>query len=280
MAVENPNVQKTSELRDYLILFLQNKFLVVSIFLICSILAGVYAYTAIDIYSANGSLRVSIPKSNVLSAPLLPEFQDYGTDRYIANEIEVLKSITLREIAAKSILDSFSSVSKNDSFYVLFANPKRKQDGTISYSSLVKSLSSLVDIEQKRGLDIITLKSESPSPFEAALIVNSYIGAYLKFNLETNRTQLTLARKFLEDQRKEKQGKLTLSEDSLKRYQEAGNIAILDEQARALVDQLSQFESQMNGAEIDARSRQLALNDFRMKLAKQDEKLAQYIQNL
>ncbi|MBM3713767.1 MAG: hypothetical protein FJW56_10110, partial [Actinobacteria bacterium] len=223
MAVENPNVQKTSELKDYLILFLQNKFLVVSIFLICSILAGVYAYTAIDIYSANGSLRVSIPKSNVLSAPLLPEFQEFGTDRFIANEIEVLKSITLREIAAKSILDSFKSVSNNDSFYVLFTNPKRKQDGPVSYSSLVKSLSSLVDIDQKRGLDIIILKSESPSPYEAALIVNCYIGAYLKFNLETNRTQLTLARNFLEEQRKEKQGKLASSEDSLKRFQEAGN---------------------------------------------------------
>jgi len=280
MDFNQDSTQPKSELRDYLILLLQNKLIVFSIFLVCLIVGIIYAYTAIDIYTTEGSIKISLTKTNLLSGPLLPEFQEFGTDRYIANEIEILKSYTLREIAAKSITDSFNNADKKYFFSKIYKDPKKPDEGILQQDNIIKMLESVVSIDQKRGLDIVILKGESPSAYEAALFVNCYIDAYYKFNLRANREQLTLARDFLEEQRKEKYDKLNRSEDALQKYLESGNIASLDEQARTLVDQLAQFEAQMNAAEIEAKSKQIALEDFQKKIAKQDERLAQYIKNL
>lgn len=61
-----------------------------------------------------------------------------------------------------------------------------------------------VQIEQKRGLDIIDISVESKEPQEAALIANVYAVEYLKYNLEISRDQLIFIREFLDGQRKEK----------------------------------------------------------------------------
>ena len=46
----------------------------------------------------------------IMDAPLLPEFSDFGNDRFIANEIEILKSYRLREIVANAFIDSFNNL--------------------------------------------------------------------------------------------------------------------------------------------------------------------------
>jgi len=224
MNFNQDRTQNQSELRDYLILLLQNKLIVFSIFLVCLVLGLFYAYNSIDIYSAEGSLKISLAKTNVLSGSLLPEFQEFGTDRYIANEIEILKSFTLREIAARSILDSFNNNKNKNLFSKIYKDPKNLSKGAQESNILIKMLSSVIDVDQKRGLDIVLIKGESPSAYEAALFVNCYIDAYYTFNLKSNREQLTLAKKFLEEQRKEKLDKLNQSEATLQKYLESGNI--------------------------------------------------------
>ena len=50
----------------------------------------------------------------------------------------------------------------------------------------------MVTIEQKGNLDFIDIKSESESPFEAALIANTFAKKYQEFNLLENRRQITV----------------------------------------------------------------------------------------
>ena len=58
-----------------------------------------------------------------------------------------------------------------------------------------------VTVEQKRGLDIVDITADSPSPYEAALIVNSYAQQYRNLNLEVNRNQLIFVKNFLGKQK-------------------------------------------------------------------------------
>ncbi len=274
------NEQKNIELRDYLIVFFQNKWTVISIFLVAFLISIFYATSARDVFTAEGSIKISIPKSNPLTGPLFEQFQEFGSDRFIANELEVLKSRSLTEIAAKSIIDTFNTKKNYTDFYILLKDRKYLDSGLLAFEELIKKLQKTIDIEQKRGLDIIVLKADSPSPYEAALIVNSFIFAYYEYNLKINRTRFTLAREFLEDQRANKARDLRDAENAVSEFQQKNNVVVLDEQAKALVEQLSNFESQMKAAEIEAAAKQKALDEFRKQLAEKDKEISRYIEGL
>jgi tyrosine-protein kinase Etk/Wzc len=282
MSYTNQNGQdiKQNELKDYIIIFFQNKFIVIGLFLVAVATAVFYSIVAINYYTATGSIKVSIPKSNPISGPLFEQFQEFGSDRYIANEIEVLKSRTIAEIAAKSIIDTFKNHNRTDHFYLFLKDNEKPEEGLKRFESIVKQLQKTIDIEQKRGLDIIVFKADSPSPYEAALIVNSYINAYYTYNLKISRQRYTLAKDFLEKQREDKAIKLKQSENAVSEFQQKNNVVVLDEQARSLVEQISQLEAQMNAAEIEAKSKQQALVEFKTKLEQKDRDVAKYIDKL
>ena len=271
---------KQFEFKDYIILFFQNKWTVIGIFFVSFLATLFYALNARDVFTSEGSIKISIPKSNLLTGPLFDQFQEFGSDRYIANELEVLKSHTLAEIAAKSIMDSVRLNKNFDDFFILLKDPDKPDSGLLKFNSLVKKLKNNIDINQKRGLDIIILKADSPSPYEAALIVNSYINAYYEYNLKVNRTRYTLTREFLEGQREEKAKQLKESENNVSQFQQKNNVIVLDEQAKSLVEQLANFESQMKAAEIEAASKQKALDEFKKRLAEKDKEISRYIENL
>lgn len=277
---QNGQEVKKNELKDYIIIFFQNKFTVLGIFFVAFLTAIVYSITAINYYTASGSIKVSIPNSNPISGPLFEQFQEFGTDRYIANEIEVLKSRAIAEIAAKAIMDTFKNKNQNNLFYLFLLNPLKPELGLKSLDSLVKTLQKSIDIEQKRGLDIIMFKADSPSPFEASLIVNAYINAYYVYNLKMSRQRFTLAKDFLEKQREDKAIRLKESENAVGEFQQRNNVVVLDEQARSLVEQIAQLEAAMNAADIEAKSKQQALNEFKLKLEQRDKDVAKYIDKL
>ena len=276
----NPETKK-NELKDYIIIFFQKKYTVFAIFLVSVLTAILYSFLSIDIYTASGSIKVSIPKSNPISGPLFEQFQEFGSDRYIANEIEVLKSYSIAEIAAKAMIDTFNSNRHQENkFYIIYRNPEKPDSGVLTVERLAKKLQKRIDIEQKRGLDIIIFKADSPSPFEASLIVNAYINAYYLYNLKVNRERYTLAKEFLEKQREDKSNKLKQAETAVSEFQQKNNVVVLDEQARTLVEQISQLEAQMNAAEIDAKSKQQALTEFKVRLQQKDKDVARYIDKL
>lgn len=272
--------QSNLNLRDYLILFFQNKWTVISIFIVAFLVAVFYAINARDIYTSEGSIKVSIPKSNPLTGPLFEQFQEFGSDRFIANELEVLKSRTLAEIAAKSILDTINQRKNYEDFFILLEDRDHPENGLSKFEDLVKKLQKNIDFEQKRGLDIIVFKADSPSPYEAALIVNAFMNAYYEYNLRVNRTRYTLAREFLEEQRANKAKDLRNAENAVSDFQQKNNVVVLDEQAKTLVEQLSNFESQMKAAEIESNAKQRALEEFKKQLAEKDKEISRYIEGL
>ncbi len=271
---------ETKSLKDYLLLIRNNLFPFLLITTVC-IAAGVYyAINSIDIYESETVLKISKPQGNILEAPLTPDIMDLGMDRFIANEIEIIKSYTNRERVAEAIVDSFAVSKNRDKFYLVVNHEVSVKEVVKSIPELVKLLDNKVTVEQKRGLDIIDITAQSPSPYEAALIANSYAQQYRNLNLEVNRNQLTFVKNFLNKQKIEKQKELDAAEDSLRNFQEKGGIIALDEQATALIDQLSQFEAKMNAARIDYMASSNILRQYKDELKKQDPRMANYLESL
>lgn len=273
--------QEGNSLKDYINLIKLN---IIPILLISAaglIVSVLYALSAQNIYTSTTMMKISKPSGSILESPLMPEFQDFGSDRFLANEIEILKSYTIREKVAISLIDTFNSVGVRDSFYWVLNQDLElnKKSDIKTTDEIAQMLSNLVKIEQKRGLDIVEISVESPSIYEAKLVANAYSEAYKAQNLTYNRQQLIAVKSFLEDQRVDKLNELQDAENAVKKYQEQGGIVVLDEQARSLIEMISQFESQRNAARIEMMSSELTLELYNKELERQNPEIKKYIEN-
>ena len=278
----NSNEVREQGLQHYYNIIVDNLFPFSLIAIVAIVVSVVYAVSSINIYKSTTVLKVSKPSGNILNSPLMPEFQDFGSDRFIANEIEVLKSYKVREIASTALKDSFNALNQIDSFKVLVHTPSKLTNDKpklLEVDEIASLLSTNVTIEQKRGLDIVEISSQSPSPFEAALITNLYAQAYKTLNLEINRNQLTLVKAFLLDQKNEKLAQLNNSEELLKMFQEKRGIIALDDQAKELITQLSKFEADLNLGKMELAISEKTLKQYKDELRRQDPQLTAYLEN-
>jgi tyrosine-protein kinase Etk/Wzc len=277
------NVHQTNTFKDYLRLIRANWLPVSLITLAGLVVAIIYAANATDIYKSTASLKIARPQGgSVLTSPLLPEFQEWGNDRFIANEIEIMRSFTARQMVAVTLIDSFYRDTNKSRYFVLQDKKEHKDnsdDNVKSADDLASTLSD-VSIDQKRGLDIIEISALSPSPFEAALIANVYAQQYKTLNLEQNRNQLTLVTNFLDEQRKEKYDELNSAEEILRAFQERGGLIALDERASTLISVLAQFEAQKSATQVDLMASNKVLENLRKELQAQNPRMADYLTSL
>jgi tyrosine-protein kinase Etk/Wzc len=275
----NIREDEVSSFKDYLNLVRLNIVPILLISLTGLIVASVYAYNAVDIYKSTTVLKLQKPQGSIISSPLMPEFTDWGNDRFIANEIEILKSYRMRDLVAQRLADKYTEVNDINSFSVLVnKNPENGPVGIISMYSISSMLEN-VTIEQKRGLDIVEITIKSPSAFEAALIANAYAGAYEELNLTYNRQQLVKVKDFLEAQKTEKLDRLIESEENFKDFQEQGGMISIDEQARVLIEALTNFESQRDATAIDLSIAEGSLKEYKKELKEKNPSIVKYVDN-
>lgn len=278
----NNNGQDVNTFKDYLNLIRLNLLPIILISITGLLVAIIYAVNAPNIYKSTTVLKIAKPSGSVLQGSLIPEFQDFGSDRFIANEIEILKSYKLREKVAKALVDTFKISSDKKSFSLILEESESRNSvaSLRSIEKIVKALESNVSIDQKRGIDIVEISVESKSPREAALVANAYAAAYKEINLANNRLQLTAIKDFLAKQRDEKLKELGNVEETLLAYQEQKGIVQLPEQARTLIAQSSDFEAKLNATKIDLTIAEKTLNQYKTELDKQDPEIKDYIESL
>ncbi|MFH2031650.1 MAG: polysaccharide biosynthesis tyrosine autokinase [Bacteroidota bacterium] len=273
---------ETHTLKDYINLIKLNIIPIVLITLTGLIVASIYAYNAQDIYKSTTVIKLAKPSGSILNSPLMPEFNDWGSDRFIANEMEILKSYRIREIVTQTLIDSFSSITETDSFYLILNREvdylNKSPKPLLKSSSDIIGLLANVSIDQKRGLDIVEISMESPSPFEAALIANCYADSYAKLNLQYERQQLIIVKKFLSEQKNEKYQSLITAEENLKKFQEKGGIILIEDQAKSLIDVLTDFESQRDGKIIELSIANQTLKELKAEIQRKNPSISEYVQ--
>jgi polysaccharide biosynthesis transport protein len=278
--IEKYLLGNSRSLKDYILLIRNNLLIFFTIALIIIAAAVAYAILAKNIYKSTVTLKISSQKQSVLAASsILPQISSMADDRFIANELEVVTNYDTRERYAKALIDSFNVVKDKSIFILLKDKDGKGINGHKNLKDLTELLKLKVSAEQKEGMDVVEISAESPSPYEAALIANTCADQYKEVNLETNRTQLTVIRKFLEKQSSEKLVELNNAEDTLKNFQEKGGIVALDAQSAALINQLSQLDVQRDAAKIDLMTSTEVLSQYKNELKKQDPQLVDYLEN-
>lgn len=271
-------IKSQHNVRFYFNLILRNKIPISLSIIVGLIVSYFYAYSQVDIYSSTSSLRLTKPKENVLEGKIFPDIEGDLPERFINNEVEILKSNAIREKTSKALTDSFKVLNGKIPFYLITLSPQHKTRSK-SVNQLSQVLVKNIEISQKRGLDIVTIKAESPSPKEAALIANCYAEAYTDYTLKSNKGHLTLNREFLENQVKEKYDSLIETEAKMTNFLRTENIAELDAQSSALINTLSNVEGQYNNAQIQLQTSTKAVQDIREELSKVDPEATKYFES-
>ncbi len=280
---DNLRNDETNSLKDYINLVKNNLLPFALIIGITVIVAVIYAVTARNIYKSTTSLKISKPQGSLLESSIMPDFQSFADDRFISTEIEIMKSYTIRDNVAEALIKSYKGSDKPGEFYLILDHSKFIKGTSpklLSPDKISKLLTGDVQIEQKRGIDIVDISADSPSPYEAALIVNLYAAEYRKFNLQENRNQLTTVREFLSSQVNDKQKELTKAEDELSSFQAKNGIIALDAQSQSLITQLANFEAQRDDVKIDLASTRNILGQLKYELNQQNPKVAAYLESL
>lgn len=272
------NIKSSHSIRFYFNLILRNKVPILLSLTVGLIVSYFYAYSQVDIYASSSSMRLSKPKENVLENKIFSDIEGELPERYINNEVEILRSFAIREKTAIALLDSFEVLRGKIQFSLLITNPQNPLEPK-SKNQIAAILSPSTEISQKRGLDIVSIKTESPSPQEAALISNCYAEAYADYSMKYNRGHLTLNREFLEKQVQEKYNTLLQIEDKLTNFLRSENIVEIKSQANSIISSLSNVENDHNKALIDLQSSTKSLSDFKGELDKYDPKAADYFKS-
>ncbi|NOS84497.1 MAG: polysaccharide biosynthesis tyrosine autokinase [Ignavibacteria bacterium] len=272
------NIKSSHSIRFYFNLILRNKVPILLSLAVGLVVSYFYAYSQVDIYASASSMRLSKPKENVLENKIFSDIEGELPERYINNEVEILKSFAIREKTAASLLDSFQVLKGKMQFYLLAANLENPVEPK-SKNQIASVLQTVTEISQKRGLDIVSIKTESPSPQEAALISNCYAEAYADYSLKFNRGHLTLNREFLEKQVQEKYNSLLQTEDKLTNFLRTENVVELNAQANSIINTLSGIEGTYNAALIDVQSTSKALTDIKGELDRYDPKSTDYFES-
>jgi tyrosine-protein kinase Etk/Wzc len=268
----------SDNIKDYITIIRQNLFIIIVIFIASALVTILYVTNARDYYKSVTTVKINKPQGNILNMELIPGMQEAEKDRFIANEIEILKSYKIRELASLTLLDSFKhNPNPAEYFYIVNRNPEIKSD-VVSSKTLANSLTSIVTISQKRGLDIVEISAESPSPYESKLVADVYANTYFDYSLKFSRREVTAIRKFLEEEKEKKSSELVKSEEDIQAYMQRGGMLYLDDYSKKLIDQISTFEASKDAAQVDLMSKQTAYSELKNQLSKIDSTIPNYIE--
>ena len=231
-------------LTDYLRIAYRGRWTIIISFIVVFLITLYFTFTNPNVYQA--STTVLIESSGTMERQIFGAdmMMGKGSTTLIPNQIEILKSRTLAERTIRQLDIS----EMRDSLQVFEAD----EDGNLpSLRGMVGWLGANMEVEHRKDTDVLEIKFQAYSPFEAAYVANVIADEFKVLNAEKSQGEVSELRNFLETQVNKKEEELKLAEDQLRDYLEKENVASLDAETTQMVDRLAQTESMLEQAEIE-----------------------------
>jgi capsular exopolysaccharide synthesis family protein len=266
--------QKQFNLNDYLRIFYRGRWIVFICLAVVVAYTVYYNVTVMPEYEA--SALIMLKKDNNVQRTIFNDPAFGQPETMLHNHMEILKSRTL----AKEVVRKLESMPQADSL-VFLGNPPRverfsfkrwilttfrpshleKSADKPDFDSVVEKFRKVsITVIPKDQTDIIELRIRAIDPYEAALLANTWMGAYQEMDMRESRGEITEVRQFLEKKLEDVQGTLSKSEDALKEYKQSEGVAELNTETQQMIQQLAEFEASYQEAKtgMEANERRLA----------------------
>lgn len=106
-------------------------------------------------------------------------------------------------------------------------------------------------VEPLSETDVIAVAHRSGQPELSAAVVNQIMRSYIDANVSGNRSEVTAARRFLEEELPQAKAEADALSEALRRFDEENGIVALPEEAGAAVTAIANLDSQISQTQVD-----------------------------
>lgn len=255
------NNDSSIDLRKLFSVMGEQKKIIIPIIVICTVVAIVIAFVLPKSYQSNTLVRIKSSGSSSNLSGYAAMAAGFGIDiggsssASPENYMELMKS---REVI-QPIIDSLDIDEEK--------KEKMTTDGFIK---------SNLEITNTKKTDLINIAAYGKTPEEAQMISQSVADNFLTLMTKLNKEDNSSTLKFLNDRMSIAKEEMETAENKLQAYQQEKGIYSPDDQAKALIERLSAYDTNIAQLEAQEQANSAKLQDVTGQLEQQNSSLLEY----
>lgn len=254
------NNDNTIDLRKLFSIIGEQKKVIIPIIVICTVLAIIVAFVLPKSYQSNTLVRIKSSNNSAMSgmAAMAAGFGiDVGGSSSASpeNYIELMKS---REVL-EPIMEQVDM-------------PEEDKEKLTTEDFIKKYL----EITNTKKTDLINITAYGKTPEEAQMISQSVADNFLTLMTKLNKEGNSSAINFLNDRMAIAKEEMETAENKLQAYQQEKGIYSPDDQTKALVDKLDDYDKKIAQLEAQEQANSAKLQDVTGQLEQQNSSLLEY----
>lgn len=260
MDINNANDNDTIDLKKLFSLMMEKKKIVIAIVVICTIIATIVAFVLPKSYQSNTLVRIK-SSDNLAMSSMAAMATGFGIDvgglssASPENYMELMKS---REVL-EPIMEQVDM-------------PEEDKEKLTTEDFIKKYL----EITNTKKTDLINITAYGKTPEEAQMISQSVADNFLTLMTKLNKEGNSSTVNFLNDRMAIAKEEMETAENKLQAYQQEKGIYSPDDQAKALIDRLSAYDTNIAQLEAQEQANSAKLQDVTGKLEQQNSSLLEY----
>ena len=254
------NNDSTIDLRKLFSIIREQKKVIIPIIVICTVIAIVIAFVLPKTYQSNTLVRIKSANNSSMSG-MAAMAAGLGIDIGGAssaspeNYIELMKSREVLEPIMAQV-----DMPEED---------KEK----LTTEDFIKTY---LDITNTKKTDLINIAAYGKTPEEAQMISQAVADNFLTLMTKLNKEDNSSVLKFLNDRMSIAKDEMETAENKLQAYQQEKGIYSPDDQAKALIERLSAYDTNIAQLEAQEQANSAKLQDVTGQLEQQNSSLLEY----
>jgi capsular exopolysaccharide synthesis family protein len=225
-----------------------------------------YAESITPIYESKGTLLISSGKAGETDlSRIVSQTTGVGANATLANELEVLKSLSFASNVAERMMDK--ETDDVNEFPVLWSQVGEGEFVRSDLRTVANRIRNNIKFQLvNRESEVVQATFESSSPLEAAEVVNVVMDLYVETSTKQNRQAAEATTEFLETERVKLQRELEQAERQLQSFMDRTGLVRLDNQAAGIVNRIEQIDVQIEEIELNLEAVNLAIQNNEREL--------------
>lgn len=254
------NNEETIDLRKLFSIMGEQKKVIIPIIVICTVIAIIVAFVLPKSYQSNTLVRIKSSNNSAMSG-MVAMTAGFGIDvggsssDSPENYIELMKS---REVL-EPIMEQVDM-------------PEEDKEKLTTENFIKKYL----EITNTKKTDLINITAYGKTPEEAQMISQSVADNFLTLMTKLNKEGNSSTINFLNDRMAIAKEEMETAENKLQAYQQEKGIYSPDDQAKALIDRLSAYDTNIAQLEAQEQANSAKLQDVTGQLEQQNSSLLEY----
>lgn len=256
----NNNDKETIDLKKLFSIMREQKKIIIPIIVICTVIAIVLAFVLPKTYQSNTLVRIKSSNNSAISG-MAAMAAGFGIDVGGAsstnpeNYVELMKS--------REVLDPI--MEQVDM-------PEEDKEKLTTEDFIKKYL----EITNTKKTDLINITAYGKTPEEAQMISQSVADNFLTLMTKLNKEDNSYTLQILNDRMSIAKEEMETAENKLQAYQQEKGIYSPDDQAKALIERLSAYDTNIAQLEAQEQANSAKLQDVTGQLEQQNSSLLEY----